>query len=170
MEANKDIRIYGTLVNHTVNSALSDNNHNDALAYAYQIYDDRFGANPNADNFQDAINKRVTAISYSNGVTTIDGNLVVSGSVISSGSSTPATPTDTSDIQALIDRIAALEGKVAQLELDIDALEQTIENLPSTPSQPSTPSGSSLWTLSQDGNYIVSAKPAHAPGFYDTTI
>ena len=167
MEANKDIRIYGTLVNHTVNSALSDNNHNDALAYAYQIYDDRFGANPNADNFQDAINKRVTAISYSNGVTNIDGNLVVSGNVISGGSS---TPTDTSNLQALIDRIAALEGKVAQLERDIDALEQTIANLPSTPSQPSTPSGSSLWTLSQDGNYIISVKPAHAPGFYDTTI
>jgi outer membrane murein-binding lipoprotein Lpp len=163
MEANKDIRIYGTLVNHTVNSALSDNNHNDALAYAYQIYDDRFGANPNAANFQDAINKRVTAISYSNGVTTIDGNLVVSGNVISSGSSTPTTPTDTSDIQALIDRIAALEqtvaqlsgaietingqiesmgGDITQLGQDVDALEETVANLPSSPSSPSTPSGS----------------------------
>lgn len=154
MEANKDIRIYGTLVNHTVNSALSDNNHNDALAYAYQIYDDRFGANPNADNFQDAINKRVTAISYSNGITTVNGDLVVSGNLVTE---TGEGSTSTLDIQSLIERISALEGKVAHLE-------QVIENLPSTPS------GSSLWTLSQDGNYIVSAKPAHAPGFYDTTI
>jgi hypothetical protein len=154
MEANKDIRIYGTLVNHTVNSALSDNNHNDALAYAYQIYDDRFGANPNAANFQDAINKRVTAISYSDGITIVNGDLVVSGNLITE---TSGGSTGTLDIQSLIERISALEGKVAQLE-------RVIENLPSTPS------GSSLWALSQDGNYIVSAKPAHAPGFYDTTI
>ena len=118
MEANKNIRIYGTLVNHTVNSALSDNNHNDALAYAYQIYDDRFGANPNADNFQDAINKRVTAVSYSNGVTTVDGNLVVSGSIISGGSSVPTTPADDSSLQSdlndLTERVDDLEDAIEE--------------------------------------------------------
>ena len=59
MESNKNIKIYGTLVNHTLDSSISDNNHNDAIAYAYQIYDDKFGATPNSANFQDEINKKL---------------------------------------------------------------------------------------------------------------
>ena len=71
MTANREIKVYGTLVNATVNQATGDANHNDALGYAYQIYDDKFGESTAVSNFQDNINKRVTAISYIDGITTI---------------------------------------------------------------------------------------------------
>ena len=71
MTANREIKIYGTLLNATVNQAIGDANHNDALGYAYQIYDDKFGENTPVSNFQDNINRRVTAISYIDGITTI---------------------------------------------------------------------------------------------------
>ncbi len=71
METGRDIRVYGTLVNYTLDSEISDTDHNDALANAYQLYDARFGEATNVDNFQDVINKRLTAISYANGITTI---------------------------------------------------------------------------------------------------
>ena len=52
MKANKEIRVYGTLLNHTLEANKSngtkgvDNDfHNDALAYAYQLYDGRFFPN-----------------------------------------------------------------------------------------------------------------------------
>ena len=71
MTANRNIKIYGTLLNATVNAIIGDADHNDALAYAYQLYDDRFGDEEAVNNFQDIINKRLTAISYADGVTTI---------------------------------------------------------------------------------------------------
>jgi len=71
MRANREIKIYGTLLNATVNAIIGDAEHNDALAYAYQLYDDKFGEAVSVDNFQDIINKRVTAIQYADGVTTI---------------------------------------------------------------------------------------------------
>lgn len=71
MTANREIKIYGTLLNATVNAAIGDADHNDALGYAYQLYDNRFGDEEAVNNFQDIINKRLTAISYSDGVTTI---------------------------------------------------------------------------------------------------
>jgi len=37
----KEIKVYGTLTNHTVDTTLTnDGIHNDALAYAKQLYDD----------------------------------------------------------------------------------------------------------------------------------
>ena len=59
MKANKNIRVYGTLMNHTLDVNKSDNNHNDALAYAYQLYDDRFGEITAVNNYQDIINKYI---------------------------------------------------------------------------------------------------------------
>lgn len=61
---NKDILIYGTLVNNTLDSTLSDDGHNDVLMNAWQLYDGRFGDTPKVNNFQDIINKRLTAIGY----------------------------------------------------------------------------------------------------------
>lgn len=71
MTANREIKIYGTLLNATINAAIGDADHNDALGYAYQLYDNRFGEETPIDNFQDIINKRLTAISYADGITTI---------------------------------------------------------------------------------------------------
>lgn len=88
MDSNKEIKVYGTFVNWTVNDGIKDNDHNDAVAYAKQLYDDRFGASPNAANFQDVINKRLTAISYVNGITTIDSPFVVNGNSTFNGSNT----------------------------------------------------------------------------------
>lgn len=95
--AHKEIKVYGTLLNQTINtnpdgtqSDLVDNTHNDYLTVAYQLYDERFspkkgsGANGtviNIDRYQDIINKRLTAIDYDpNGdITNIYSNLYVDG-------------------------------------------------------------------------------------------
>ena len=91
MENNKEIKIYGTLVNHTLDpnkANLTDpTDHHDAIAYAKELYDDRFGMekaphNTPCENYQDRINKRVTGITYHDGnpgITTIEGDLVVTG-------------------------------------------------------------------------------------------
>lgn len=86
MDNNRMIRIYGTLRNWTVNKDIADFNpvrqgcirvrtsekdgsgHDDAIALAYQLYDNRFrecdrNLNP-WDRFQDMINKRVTNIKF----------------------------------------------------------------------------------------------------------
>lgn len=86
MDNNKTIRIYGTLRNWTVNKDIADFNptrqgcirvrtsekdgsgHDDAIALAYQLYDNRFrecdrNLNP-WNRFQDMINKRVTNIKF----------------------------------------------------------------------------------------------------------
>jgi len=92
----KEIKVYGTLVNHVTidpNDPLYprvDSQHNDSIAYAYQLYDDRFnpkrGSGSNGtviatDKYQDIINKRLTAIDYDpNGdITNIYSNLYVDG-------------------------------------------------------------------------------------------
>ena len=74
----KEIKVYGTLVNETVGT-VTDASHNDILMNAYQLYDGRFINNGGVNNYQDVINKRLTAITYANGVTTITGDLTVTG-------------------------------------------------------------------------------------------
>lgn len=90
-EKHSKIKIYGTLVNATLDTTLDDANcaadnqdydtgHNDALAYAYQIHDGRFRADdedlPAHERFQDAINRRVTNIEFDpdTDTTTIEGD------------------------------------------------------------------------------------------------
>ena len=78
-EKHSKIKIYGTLVNATLDTTLDDANcaadnqdydtgHNDALAYAYQLHDGRFRADdkdlPAHRRFQDDINRRITNIDY----------------------------------------------------------------------------------------------------------
>lgn len=88
----KNIKVYGTLINQTQNtdSSMRDSQHNDLIAVAYQLYDERFtpkkgsgtnGAVINIDKYQDIINKRLTALSYDpNGdLTSLYSNLYVSG-------------------------------------------------------------------------------------------
>ena len=75
----KEIKVYGTLINHT-QGTITDATHNDMLMKAYQLYDDRFGAT-GVNNYQDVINKRVTAITYADGITTIAGDLIVTGNI-----------------------------------------------------------------------------------------
>lgn len=86
METAKEIKIYGTLRNHTLDPNKADAQnpqlHHDALAYAKELYDDQFGEPVAVDNYQDEINKRVKGIKYNEGhpgTTTIDGNLIVTG-------------------------------------------------------------------------------------------
>ena len=88
----KNIKVYGTLINQTQNtdSSMCDSQHNDLIAVAYQLYDERFtpkkgsgsnGAVINIDKYQDIINKRLTALSYDpNGdLTSLYSNLYVGG-------------------------------------------------------------------------------------------
>jgi len=69
---------------------MRDSQHNDLIAVAYQLFDERFnpkkgsganGAVINIDRYQDIINKRLTALSYDpNGdLTSLYSNLYVSG-------------------------------------------------------------------------------------------
>ena len=88
----KEIRVYGTLVNHTTipadgDIARVDSGHNDSIAYAYQLYDQRFGASPSVQNYQDNINKRVKGITYdpTTGRTSTTGDLYVAGDLIVNG-------------------------------------------------------------------------------------
>ena len=62
----KNIKIYGTLVNHTTDNV---------IAYAKQILDQEFGDG----TMQDVINRRVTALNYANGRTSISSPLIVNG-------------------------------------------------------------------------------------------
>ena len=95
-EDSSKIKIYGQLVNVTLDNSLDDANcaadnldyatgHNDALAYAYQLHDGRFRADdenlPAHERFQDAINRRVTNISYdpTTNTTIIEGNVNIPG-------------------------------------------------------------------------------------------
>ena len=71
MKQTKNIKVYGTLVNNTLDTSVADTDHNDVLMNAYQLYDGRFGDTPAPKNFQDIINKRLTAIQYADGTTTI---------------------------------------------------------------------------------------------------
>lgn len=101
--AHKEIKVYGTLLNQTINtnpngtqSDLVDNAHNDYLTVAYQLYDERFspkkgsGANfavTAIDRYQDIINKRLTAIYFDDqntqdggdDITYIDSKVNISG-------------------------------------------------------------------------------------------
>lgn len=61
MTPNREIKVYGTLVNATVNNTIGDSNHNDAIVYARQVYDDTFGETVAVKNFQDQINKKISA-------------------------------------------------------------------------------------------------------------
>lgn len=88
----KNIKVYGTLINQTQNTnpSMRDSQHNDLIAVAYQLFDERFnpkkgsgtnGAVINIDRYQDIINKRLTALTYDpNGdLTSLYSNLYVSG-------------------------------------------------------------------------------------------
>lgn len=143
MKANKEIRVYGTLKNHTLDPSKSNGHvgdsvfHNDALAYAYQLFDDRFGEPTAVNNYQDVINKRLTAISYATpGITTIEnrdgsqgnpymlivkgntnigGKLYVDGDIYYKGSDGNYHPLSLDDILA---RLAALEARPILWEID----------------------------------------------------
>lgn len=88
MEQKKKIKVYGTLMNHTIDPSIEGTDelgtqHFDAIAQAWQLYDQYFRKTDNTmapvQRFQDVINRRLTAISYIDGVTTIEGDLVVEG-------------------------------------------------------------------------------------------
>lgn len=99
----RDIKVYGTLMNHTVDNTIGDGDlHNDKLALARQLYDDQFGETTKVNNFQDIINKRVKNITSGNGSTTANGDLIVTGDLIINGQR--FNPAD------ILSRLAALEA------------------------------------------------------------
>ena len=100
----KNIKVYGTLINQTqnTNSSMRDSQHNDLIAVAYQLYDERFNPRKGSgtsfavtaiDRYQDIINKRLTAIYFddkgtdntSDDVTYIDSKLNVAGDSVFEG-------------------------------------------------------------------------------------
>lgn len=158
----KYIKVYGTLLNHTLdvnksNGNTSDNDyHNDAIALAYQLYDNRFFSSDTIENYQDMINKRLTAISYANNVTTIEnrdhskgnpymlivkGNTNIGGDLYVDGSIYYKKPDNTYeqlDLGDILNRLANLEAHM-------------------------------LWELGNDGKvHTIGDKAAAAHGFYDT--
>ena len=109
MDTNKEIRIYGTLVNWTIDPNKQGTavttvtprglQHYDAVAYAKHLYDDQFGDPTPVNNFQDVINRRVTGITYDNGTTTIAGNTVVNNLTVN-GTVAGLSLNDLSDVNA----------------------------------------------------------------------
>lgn len=82
----RDIKVYGTLMNHTVDNTIGDGDlHNDKLALARQLYDDQFGETTKVNNFQDIINQRVKNITSDGDSTTVNGDLIVTGDLIING-------------------------------------------------------------------------------------
>lgn len=75
----RDIKVYGTLVNYTVDDSIGDKDlHNDKLAFARQLYDDQFGQSKKVNNFQDIINKRIQKVKRNDdGDTVIEGDLII---------------------------------------------------------------------------------------------
>ena len=120
----KNIKVYGTLINQTQNtdSSMRDSQHNDLIAVAYQLYDERFtpkkgsGANGtviNIDKYQDIINKRLTALSYdTNGdLTSLYSNLYVSGDT-NIGGNVHVDGTSTFDGPAVFNNNVNITGNV----------------------------------------------------------
>ena len=172
MKESKHIRVYGTLLNYTLdpnksNGVRNDSDfHNDAIAYANQLFDDRFGEAVATNNYQDVINKRLTAIQYADtngGVTTIEnrdgstgdpyilvvkgntnieGDLYVDGNLYYKNEDGEYQPIDLSD---LLDTMQDLLGRVQALE--------------------------DMWFINNDNR--IEAKHSRAvvgAGFYDSTI
>lgn len=195
-ESNADIKIYGHLVNNTLDNTLDDANcnandksydtgHNDAIAYAYQLHDGRFKAGdttlPEHERFQDAINRRVTNIKYnpSTNTTTIEGNVVISGGNISSYDdgwlkniigTTPATEQQSAGLlqSDFPQESGDIISYIRLLKQKIDTLQQQITNITG---------GACYWKV--DNNYYLTPDETaigHAcagvkgPGFYDTTV
>lgn len=144
----KLIRVYGTLINNTVNSTIGsihsedEHQHNDALAYAKQLYDDKFGDSPNENNFQDVINKRIKGItrnaSNPQQGTHVNENLYVDGTIYIPDGHGGWTALTMPDLSNILNRLAALEA---------------------------------MWEIS--GEYIQPVglvKKVKGPGFYDSTV
>lgn len=158
----KEIRVYGTLKNWTLdpqrsNGTTADEDyHNDALAYAYQLYDNRFFSDKDTiENYQDVINKRLTAISYADGVTTIEnrdkskGNpymLIVNGHTNIGG-----------DLHVAGD-LYYIDENGDERKLDLSDLMRRLAAL------------EQLWYYDTNTKMVttVGEKPAAAYGFYDT--
>ena len=147
-ENEKLIRVYGTLINNTVDNTIGsvhqedEHQHNDALAYAKQLYDDKFGDSPNENNFQDIINKRIKGITRKpnggNAGTYVNENLYVDGTIYVPDGNGGWTPLTIPDLTDILNRLAFLE---------------------------------SLWEIS--GEYIQPknlVKKVKGPGFYDSTV
>lgn len=208
-EKRSKIKIYGTLVNVTLDTTLDDANcaadnedyatgHNDALAYAYQLHDGRFRADdlelPAHERFQDAINRRVTNITYDpdTNITTIEGDTHVENLYVKQGDvwvkvgeggsyddtwlrdiigTTPSGESAASDL---------LQGDFTEESGDIIAyirlLKQQICNLESRVEaleQGST--GTCYWEMDSSDNYLMprrncGCQGVKGPGFYDTTV
>ena len=120
----KEIKVYGTLVNRTDDTVNDqhDSQHNGYIAYAYQLYDDRFSTPESitdVNNYQDVINKRLTNITYSATNVTINGDTYNNVTHIEG---------DTY-IDNLITEDITIEGTVSGLELnDLDDVNATKVN------------------------------------------
>lgn len=195
-EDSSKIKIYGQLVNVTLDNSLDDANcaadnldyatgHNDALAYAYQLHDGRFRADdenlPAHERFQDAINRRVTNISYdpTTNTTTIEGNVNITG--VSGGDTyddawlkaiigtTPAgQPTSSALLQSdfteesgdIITYIRLLKQHICALEEQVAALQNALDT------------NTCLWKVDTD-QYLApncNCRGVKGNGFYDTTV
>lgn len=125
MNDDKEIKVYGTLVNHTVDPEIPvDQIHNDALAYAKQLFDDQFGEPQKVNNYQDIINKRVKGITRKEGSpnagTYINDNLYLPTAIIYVPDGQGGwTPIDLRNIQSLwkVDTDGKLVPKEASREV-----------------------------------------------------
>ncbi len=139
-EQEKYIRIYGTLINHTVDPELAEDGvHNDTLSYAKQSFDDQFGEPNKVDNYQDIINKRIKGIKRQNSTPT-------------PSSSNPQKTVISDDLYLPTGKIYIPNGSGGWMEI----------NLANMQSHWHVDTDGKL--VANDG------KAAKAAGFYDTTV
>ena len=209
-EGDGEIKIYGQLVNSTLDTTLDDANcqannksydtgHNDALAYAYQIHDGRFRADdenlPAHERFQDAINRRVTDITYdpNGGGVSTDPITIIENPYThdDQGNLVPIGDCDCSWIPEILgaskDNYPNRKNELAAKDINGDgnpdnknnvidfilALAAEINNLQARVAALEAGSTNQcLWTVDSD-NYIcprAQYNGVKGPGFYDTTV
>lgn len=210
------IKIYGTLVNATLDPSLKDDRdeehdpckadnwpsnvseegHNSAIAYAYQLHDGRFRQDDDSmaewERFQDEINKRVTNIEYDpeTNTTTVEGDTHIWNLYIRKGDQWikigDAASYDDSWLKDIIGTTPSGEQNASELlQGDFDEesgdiisyirlLKQQICNLQEQINELIQQGGSCLWVecngVGGAGVCPKNNKKVYGPGFYDTEV
>lgn len=189
MEKNKEIKVYGTLKNWTIDSQKKGKDpisgiHYDAIAYADQLYDNWFGESTPVNNFQDVINRRITAIKYTNGTTTIQNRdginplstdpyvlKVIGPTNIEGGFYLDGTFYVKKNGQWIPIDIAQLKLDVDQLKNQISQINNQINQLRNEMQQIGQEASSREELWKKEGTSLVpvdSSRSVKAFGFYDT--
>lgn len=182
----REIKVYGTLINHTVDKAGTSSNphtdavHNDKISYARQSYDDQFGESKWIDNYQDIINKRVKGITrnttnpkkgtHVNEDLYVEENLYVEGDVYITGKIHGVKLNDLDDVDAPSPQNGQLlaYNKTTKMWEPADITVEDITNLINR-----IVVLESMWKIDESDDKLVPVKATRqvkSYGFFDTSV